>query len=112
MPSTLTIPISYGSSVKKRPNVKAVSLGDGYEQRIRNSINTNRRTWNVSFNQRSNTEADAIDAFFEAAGAADYFLWTPPVGAAGKWVCREWDRQQQAGNTESITAIFEEVFEP
>lgn len=101
---------SYGSSVTTRPHVAAVQFGDGYEARAALGLNTRRRKWEVTFN-RPNSTADQIEAFLEARNALESFDWTPPSGAAGKWICREWTASPTGPNTRTVSATFEEVFD-
>ena len=109
--TTFTYIPSYGASQKKKPIVNSFRFGDGYEQREQFGINQNPRVWNLSFNGRTATEADAIEAFLDAAKGVSYFNWTPPTGAAGRWICREWDRAIVDIDCHNIGASFEEVFD-
>lgn len=102
---------TYGSAVTKKPNVLVAKYGDGYEQRVGDGINTNARNWELTFANRPNATADAIDAFLDARGASESFDWTPDHGNAGKWLCREWKAQKTGPYTRTITATFEETFE-
>lgn len=110
---TFTYAPSYGAAATRKPRVKAIRFGDGYEQRQTDGINRRPEIWDLQFINRSTTDAAAIDAFLATQGGADYFLWTPPVSGAveGKYICREWSRNVGAGNVESITARFEQVFD-
>lgn len=45
-----------------------------------------------------------------ARGGSESFDWTPPSGAAGKFVCKSWRRVADNGYWNTITATFEEVF--
>lgn len=102
---------SYGSAVSTKPTVHVSKFGDGYEARVAEGINTNRRKWELTFANRPNATADAIEAFLAARGAVQAFDWVPSYGGAGKWVCREWQSQQSGPYTRSVSATFEEVFE-
>lgn len=110
--ATFTYAPSYSLAATTKPAVKALKFGDGYEQRARYGMNNTPRSFNVTFGQRTTAEADAIEAFFAATGGADSFDWTPPFGAAGKFKVMDWTRTIEAGNVETITAVFDEVFEP
>lgn len=109
--STFTYVASYGSAVAQQPRVRQMAFGDGYEQRASFGINRQPRLWSLNFRARDNTDAAAIIAFFEARGGVENFSWTPPVGGAGKWVCRSWNRAIVGYNLSDIDATFEEVFE-
>lgn len=102
---------TYGSKETIKPNVVVTQFGDGYESRTPVGMNTQRRKWDLNFDNRPNATADAIESFLKARGAVEAFDWTPPYGGAGKWVCREWSSAPTSPNTRSVTATFEEVFE-
>ena len=109
--TTFTYIPSYGAAQKKKPAVLSVKFGDGYEQRAQFGINQNPRMWDLQFNGKTETEADAIDNFLTAEKGVTYFNWTPPQGAAGKWICRNWDISLVDIDCYNITATFEEVFD-
>lgn len=109
--TTFTYIPSYGASQKKKPVVLSVKFGDGYEQRAQFGINQNPRIWNLAFNGRTQTEASAIDAFLTTQAGVTYFTWTPPTGAVGKWLCRDWDLSLVEIDCYNISASFEEVFD-
>lgn len=110
--ATFTYTPDYGAAVSRKPKVRSVKFGDGYEQRLAYGINTNPRVWDVRFTFRDNTEADAIEAFLVARNGVETFDWTPPSGAAGKWLCREWTRTIDRFNQNTVQGQFEEAFEP
>ena len=111
--SVFTWSPDYGASKSKKPIVKQIKFGDGYEQRATFGINQNPQNWNVKFTNRVQTEADAIEAFFDAQGGVTPFDWTPPDQSTSyKFVCRDWVRTIDHAGLFSITANFEQVFEP
>lgn len=101
---------------KKQPksNVIECQFGDGYSQRQAVGINSQSADWSLTFENRSTTDADAIDAFLTARGGHESFDWTPPDGLAGKYVCKsgKWSKVRNFYNAYTITAEFEQVFEP
>jgi phage-related protein len=100
-------------SHSKKPRVTNIKFGDGYEQRIRYGINTNPQSWEVSFANRDETEANEIDAFLDEQGGVTAFDWTPPGQAVAlKFKCQQWNKVAGKGNFFSITASFEQVFDP
>jgi phage-related protein len=109
--STFTYVASYGAAVAQQPRVRSMVFGDGYEQRASFGINRQPRTWSLSFVARDDTDSAAIIAFFQARGGVENFSWTPPVGGAGKWICRSWNRTIVSNGISNIDATFEEVFE-
>lgn len=110
--SVFTWLASYPASKAMKPRVNKAQFGDGYEQRVGDGINTRARIWSVQFNQRLNAEISAINAFLEARDGREAFDWTPPSGAAGRWVCESWEEGVTQPVYSSLTATFREVFEP
>ena len=103
----------FGAVKKSQPNVQVVKLGDGYEQRFRFGLNQNPKVWDLKWTAKSNADADAIEAFFDArANDAASFEWTPLDEATSyRWVCDSWSREHQYANINIITATFRQVFE-
>lgn len=95
--------------LQKKPRVRVAAFGDGYEQRLADGINSAPRAWQLSFT-RQTAEADAIEAFFAARNGVEAFDWTPPYGAAGKWVAREWSVSLIGPVAKTISVTFDEVF--
>lgn len=103
----------FGAVKKSQPNVQVVKLGDGYEQRFRFGLNQNPKVWDLKWTAKSNADADAIEAFFDArANDTASFEWTPLDEATSyRWVCDSWSREHQYANINIITATFRQVFE-
>jgi hypothetical protein len=110
--ATFTYTPSYSASEASKPRVAKVKFGDGYEQRLRYGLNTDSKSWQLTFSNRTNTERDGILAFLEARAGVESFDWTPPRGSAGKYVCSEWNMEMINYNNNNITATFVQVFEP
>lgn len=111
MPQFTWIP-SFEASETSQPKVRKFQAGDGYEQRIRFGLNTNPKSWDLTFSERTDAERDAIEAFLDARGGSESFDWTPPAGSAGKFVCENWQVTLRACNFNTIRATFRQVFEP
>lgn len=109
--ATFTYTPSFEATESSKPRVRKFQAGDGYEQRVRFGLNTDPKEWTLTFSERTNTERDAILAFFETNAAATSFDWTPPRGIAGKYVCEEWQLTMRAYNFNTIQATFRQVFE-
>ena len=110
--ATFTFTPSYSADLSEAPTVRTVRYGDGYETRLAYVLNTQPKTWSLSFNNRSDTERDNILAFLRARGAVESFDWADPNGYSAKWVCSEWQTNQISPNFNNITASFRQVFEP
>jgi phage-related protein len=103
----------FGAEADKTPAVSTVRFGDGYEQRNQFGMNTQRQNWPLTFANREASEADEIDAFLTARGGAESFEWTPPdADEPLVFVCRQWRKRFQKYNLWTITATFEQVFDP
>ena len=101
----------FGATKKLQPRVNAIAFGDGYEQRARNGLNTNPQVWSLSFSNRTDIEAEAIDAFLTARGGVESFDWTPYNESAGKYVCKEWSKSLDGFNRNTVEATFIQIFE-
>jgi len=110
--ATFSYTPDFDASESRRPNVRRVQFGDGYEQRLAYGLHTQPAQWRLTFKNRTDTERDNIRDFLEARGAAESFDWTPPGGTAAKWVCDEWSTTLIAANINTIQATFRQVFEP
>lgn len=110
--ATFTYTASFGISEQSQPRVRQVQFGDGYSQRLVYGLNTDPKIWQLKFENRDDTEANNITAFFEARNGAEAFDWTPPRGNAGKYICQQWNVDMINCNNNTISATFIEVFEP
>ena len=92
------------------PRINSSTLGDGYELRSPDGINTLAQVWSLSFNGKSDTDADAIESFLEGKNAVTKFTWTPPNSTEISVICKRWSRSFQ-GTTNNLTMTFTQVFE-
>lgn len=109
--ATFTYTPSFSATESSKPRVRTFKAGNGYEQRVRFGLRTDPKSWDLQFNERTNTEREAILAFLETAGGATSFDWTPPRGTAGKFVCEDWSVEMRSFNFNNIRATFRQVFE-
>lgn len=93
----------------EEPKVTVTKLGDGYESRMANTINSSPESWSLTFT-KTRTEALAIRAFLRARGASQSFNWTTPFNETGTFVCRKWKCVPDRGKL-TISCTFEQVFE-
>lgn len=111
--STFTYVADFGSSKTSEPSVRITKFGDGYEARQAFGINNIKKSWDLTFNLRENSEADLIEAFFDSHAAVDSFTWTPIYESTPvQVVCRSWTRSASQASRSSITAKFDLVNEP
>jgi phage-related protein len=110
--AVFTFTPSFPATEASKPRVRKTQFGDGYEQRVAFGLNTNPKEWSLTFAERTDAERDAIETFFDARGGTESFDWTAPGGAAGKFVCEEWQNTLNSCNRNTLTATFRQVFEP
>ena len=107
---------SYSPQLTVENNIITVAMGDGYEKRLKNGINASRRTFSLSFLNRSDTVTTNILNFLadplKGNNGAKAFDWTPPFGSTGKWVCQNPSVTMVSHNLNDIELVFREVFEP
>ena len=106
---------SYSPQLTVENNLITVSLGDGYQQRLSKGINPSRRTFTLSFLNRSDTVTTNILNFLsdpqKGNNGAKAFDWTPPFGSTGKWTCENPSVTMVAHDLNDIELVFKEVFE-
>jgi phage-related protein len=90
------------------PLVRVVNYGDGYEQRQKNGIHHDLRSYSLTFTGEREY-VDEIERFLTDRGAVEAFTWK----AQDQWInrtfkCATWTRTIN-GLWETITATFQEV---
>ena len=111
--ATFTWTPSFAARASYKPRVRVARFGDGYEQRQADGLNVRAAVWSLTFDNRDNTEAAALLAFLQSRNAVEAFDWTPPYEASAiRVVCREWSKSIPLYNSTTISAQFEQVFEP
>ena len=104
---------NYGATKASEPSVRNVRFGDGYSSRLRYGLNTDAKVWNLTWEHISEADSDTIETFLEARGGAESFDWSPPDETdTYKWVCQQWAKRMTAAGLNSLTATFQQVFEP
>lgn len=108
-------PTASDSSLTRKPQVRSARYGDGYEARWGSGLNPDLRQWTLRFEGLWLTGIKPIDDFLTARGGREAFTWTPPVGAVGIFVCREWKLRYLDGLGPvhaALEGVFEEVATP
>lgn len=102
---------SYNVQSNHEPRVKKISLGDGYEQRVKDGINNTKLDLQLSFELRSQVEATAILHFLEARGGHESFVFTPtpPFNKQLMFVCGTWNSTYNFFDNYTVSAKFIEV---
>jgi phage-related protein len=105
---------SAGTSMRVEPNVLATKFGDGYEQAAPDGIHDQREVWTYQAAAVESVVADQIEAFLRDGMGWRRFDWTPPRRQSPLvFKCVAFSRSMSSTpNEESITATFEQVWEP
>jgi len=105
-----------GFNYSNAPKVLLATFGDGYEQRLPDGINNKKRIFNVSYKNRVKSEAEDIVDFFELKGAVTAFTFRYDKGDGAETEvnvkCPSWNWAANHDPYHTITATFEEVFQP
>ena len=101
---------SLGLSVNQKPRLNQIALGAGYTQIFNDGINESLLMLDLSFNNRTDSEARAILHFLEQHYGCMPFNFTPPApyDTEQNFVCQEWSHTYNYKNNHSITAKFEQ----
>lgn len=95
-------------SEKAEPKIKTIKLGDGYEQRIKDGINNDLRSYNITL-KVAREDAYHINDFLTRHGGLYAFKWIEPNSHRLITVkCPSWTFNVMNTVT-TITATFEEV---
>ncbi|MCZ8655305.1 phage tail protein, partial [Escherichia albertii] len=85
-----------------------VRFGDGYSQRAPAGLNSNLKTYSVTFSV-PRWEATALESFLAEHGGWKAFLWTPPYEWRQiKVTCAKWSSRVSMLRVE-FSAEFEQV---
>lgn len=104
---TFNFESDWGVKRTKKPRVKVISFGDGYEQRQQDGIHHTLRSYELTFSG-DNNRINAIDTFLSECRGVEAFLWTPYQESAGKFKCEEWSTIVKTSHS-TLTATFQEV---
>ena len=103
---------SYAASVNESPDLRITQFGDGYQQRNTMGMNTRRKNWNLSFNNRTDADRDKIVGFLQERNGKESFDWIDPTTTNHKkYVCESWDVEMTSFNNNNISMQFKQVFE-
>lgn len=105
----------YGLQKSSAPRVRTVRFGDGYEQRVGFGIHRNPKRYSLRWSNRSEADIDGMESFLDnrADNNLESFDWTAPgESSSGRYICRQWDKTIPYVGRATLTATFEEVYEP
>ena len=107
---------SYNAQVNSKPKVTTVQFGNGYQQRISDSINNNLIQLDLAFENRSEKETVSILNFFEERKAQESFVYNiseiflkPLSKLSTRFICPEWSSSYVSYGIYNITATLSEV---
>ncbi len=93
--------------------VKNAGFGDGYVQRAQDGINAATRSYDLSWNALTKTQADAIENFFLSKAGYLSFLYTAPDDVQRRYTTgNSITRTQSHGKSDSLTVTLTEVHDP
>ncbi|MGC6453396.1 MAG: phage tail protein [Candidatus Puniceispirillaceae bacterium] len=100
---------SRSSVMRRRMDVLEVRFGEGAVQRMpRFAGAVPGRQWQVVFSRLDNEDAARIDGFLEAHAGVSAFLWTPPGGVTGHYLCAAWQITPVSAAMADVSASFVE----
>jgi phage-related protein len=88
-------------------------FGDNYSQRVENGMNAQTRTWNLTWENLTDAEANVIENFLIARKGTEAFIWTPNItgATAMKFTCERYTRTPKSHKYADIQAVFERVYD-
>ncbi len=91
--------------------VRAAQFGDGYRQVAGDGINNLSESWPLTFKGTSAYITEIL-SFLKARKGYIAFTWTPPLGEQALWTCETYGSNPLGGGMHTLTATFEQYFEP
>lgn len=91
--------------------VAEAKFGDGYRQTSPDGLNNESQTWIISRVGRS-AVVGPILTFLRAHKGGNSFLWTPPLGVAGYYLCKTYSIVAHGNDVHTLSATFEQTFQP
>lgn len=106
-------PVAAGSGKEAKPAVLTASFGDRYSQRTGDGINPLPRDFAYRSIPLTPAQAAALDAFLAARKGYAPFLFTVPFEPKPRqFVCPTWRLDQASPTLWTLTATFQENFDP
>lgn len=99
-----------GAEGESEPRVSELGFGEGYEQVLGRGINRIKKTRRLVFSNRTDAEADAIEAFLELKKGTVSFTYSHKGGPIKNYrTVGSWKRVDVEYNRNTITVTFKEV---
>lgn len=110
--STFTGVPDAGATKETKSRVRKAMFGDGYEQRTPDGLNNLYEVWPLNFTVRTKAEILAYDTFLRDLNGATSFDWVTPEGLTKKFKCESWSASYYNDFNATMSALFEQVYEP
>lgn len=99
-----------GFSKQSTQRILALEFGDGYEQRVKNGINTKEESFGMSIKNRNWYEIELISAFFDVVTPENFSITYQRETI--KVVCEEYSISAIEPDIQSISTTLRRVYEP
>ena len=110
---TPPIPPSPGTSVKPKLRVLKAQFGDGYQQTTHKGLGSRSREIQLTWETLLPDQAKAIISFFlDHAGDVPFYYTPSDAPSPIKWKVTEFDQRTKKGGLRTVTASFEQSFDP
>lgn len=111
---TVEIVADRGLGRQSQHRILTSKFGDGYEQRVRDGINTKEETFNLSFNNRSAEEINLIAAFLDLKAGLKFNFVIPNLADSEtiKVVCETYSISYIQETIHSLQTTLRRVYEP
>jgi|ETNmetMinimDraft_5_1059913.scaffolds.fasta_scaffold01885_5 phage-related protein len=102
---------SYDFSIASTPVVQNIKFGDGYEQRIINSVHNDLIKASLTFDGKTRNEARAISHFLAARRGQESFVYKlpPPYSIEKLFIVRNWNFSMKFFDNFNVKVTLEEV---
>lgn len=77
--------------IKTEPRLQVSQFGDGYQQRIIDGLNAEKRTWSLQFNGRHSEIITAMDAYLTALRGSQFPFFDPVTKTIVQVFCDNWN---------------------
>jgi phage-related protein len=109
------ITVDRGFSRKAQHRVLTANFGDGYEQRVRDGINTKNENFTVALNNRPAAEINKVAKFLDNYSGKNFILTVTEYGGVDETinvVCDAYNITYKYEDVLTLTTTFRRVYEP
>lgn len=90
---------------------RAAQFGDGYKQKVADGLNAESQSWPLTFRGSEAYVAPILQFLRDRKGSQSFF-WTPPLGQPSLFTCAEYGITPHGAERYTLTATFEQDFQP